>query len=342
MSKTVILTGLRANNDLHIGSYFGAILPLVEMAKERSSEFQLNIFVPDLHSFTTPIDHSQLRANIFHNLELFVASGLPLDQPDVHLYRQSYIPAHAELTWILNCFTGFGELSRMTEYKDKSARLGVDHIGVGQFDYPVLMAADILLYDAKYIPVGEDQRQHIEFTRDIAERMNNRFGEIFVVPEPVKKQQEFFGQAQSLRIKDLQDPTKKMSKSEASEKGIIFLGDSPVLARQKIMTAATDSLGQIRFDPENQPGISNLLQIYALLKNSTVNAVIVEFEGHSQYGEFKQKLADTMAEFLEKFQTKLKHVDQTVIESKLLVSEQKMNVVANQTLLKVQRAVGLR
>jgi Tryptophanyl-tRNA synthetase len=207
--KPVILTGLRANNDLHIGNYLGALLPLIDMAKQRAGEYQINLFVPDLHSFTTPIDHSKLQDNIMQTLRVFVAAGLPLDQDDVHIYRQSYIPAHSELTWILDCFTGFGEMSRMTQFKDKSAKLHEDRISVGLFNYPVLMAADILLYDAKYVPVGEDQTQHLEFTRDIAIRMNNQFGELFTVPEPVAKQHEFFGKDQGLRIKDLVDPTKK-------------------------------------------------------------------------------------------------------------------------------------
>ncbi len=192
MSKPVILTGLRANSELHIGNYFGALLPLIDMAKNHADEYEVNLFVPDLHSFTTPIDHSQLQRGIMSNLRIFMAAGLPLDHPSVHIYRQSYVPAHSELAWILDCFTGFGELSRMTEFKDKSAKLGVDHIGVGQFNYPPLMAADILLYGATYVPVGDDQRQHIEFTRNIAERLNNKFGELFVVPKSVQEQHAFF------------------------------------------------------------------------------------------------------------------------------------------------------
>lgn len=263
-SKPVILTGLRANNDLHIGNYFGALLPLIDLAKTRSEEFQINLFVPDLHSFTTPIDHSALQADIWNNLRIFAAAGLPLDNPDIFLYRQSYVSAHSELAWIFDCFTGFGELSRMTEFKDKSARLGVDHIGVGQFNYPPLMAADILLYNAVYVPVGDDQTQHIEFTRNTAERMNNQFGDLFVIPKSVKEQHEFFGKDQGLRIKDLVDPTKKMSKSDESGRGIIFLGDDPDDAAKKIMSATTDSFGNIHFDFEKQPGVSNLLQIQAL------------------------------------------------------------------------------
>jgi tryptophanyl-tRNA synthetase len=343
MSKPVILTGLRANNDLHIGNYFGALLPLVDMANNKSSEYQINIFVPDLHSFTTPIDHSQLQAQIMNNLRLFVAAGLPLDHPDVYIYRQSYIPAHSELTIILNSFTGIGEMERMTQYKDKAAKLGTDRISVGLFDYPVLMACDILLYGAKYVPVGDDQSQHIEFARDIGERLNNKFGqELFKLPEPVQKQHEFFGKDQGLRIKDLQDPSKKMSKSDDSGKGIIFLGDTPELAHQKIMSAATDSVGKVQYDPENQPGIANLLQIYGLLAGKSAEEAAHEFEGQTQYGEFKKVIADAMSEFIRNFQTKLAQVDQTAIDEKLKTSEEAMNHVANETLLRVQKAVGLR
>ncbi len=287
MSKQVILTGIRANNDLHIGNYFGALLPMIDMAKQRSGEYQINLFVPDLHSFTTPIDHSKLYGQIMHNLKLFVAAGLPLDNPDIHIYRQSYVPAHSELTWILDCFTGFGEMSRMTQFKDKSGKLDEDRISVGLFNYPVLMAADILLYDAIYIPVGEDQTQHLEFTRDIAMRLNARFGNLFTVPKPVKEQHEFFGKDQGLRIKDLVDPSKKMSKSDASDKGIIFLGDDPDAAAKKIMGAATDSVGTINLDRNKQPGIANLLQLLALLQERPLDNVAREYEGKTSYGELK-------------------------------------------------------
>jgi tryptophanyl-tRNA synthetase len=193
MNKPVILTGLRANNDLHIGNYFGALLPLIDMAKNHADDYEINLFVPDLHSFTTPIDHSQLYEQIMHNIKLFVAAGLPLDHPNIHIYRQSYVSAHSELTWILDCFTGFGEMSRMTQFKDKSAKLADDRISVGLFNYPVLMAADILLYNASYVPVGDDQSQHLEFARDIGMRMNNQFGDLFTIPKAVKEQHEFSG-----------------------------------------------------------------------------------------------------------------------------------------------------
>jgi tryptophanyl-tRNA synthetase len=340
MTKQVILTGLRANNDLTIGNYFGGILPMINMAKQRSDEFQINLFIPDLHSFTTPIDHSHLYEQILHNARLFTAAGLPLDNDNIFMYRQSYIPAHSELTWILDNFTGTGQLNRMTQFKDKSQ--GDKEVSVGLFNYPVLMAADILLYGATYVPVGDDQTQHLEFTRDIAERMNGRFGELFIVPEAAKKQHQFFGNDQGLRIKDLQDPSKKMSKSDDSGKGVIFLGDNPDTAAKKIMSAATDDKAYVRFDRENQPGISNLLEILALLRDQKLDSIIAEFEGQTRYGDFKAVVADAIRQFLIDFQSGLASVDEDKILKKLTTSEQEMNKQANTTLLRVQQAVGLR
>lgn len=342
MSKPVILTGLRANNDLHIGNYFGALLPIVDMAKNHANDYEINLFVPDLHSFTTPIDHSQLQAQILHNVKLFVAAGLPLDNPNIHIYRQSYIPAHSELTWILDNFTGFGEMSRMTQFKDKSAKLAADRVSVGLFNYPVLMAADILLYGTSYVPVGEDQTQHLEFARDIAERLNNQFGELFVVPKPVKEQHEFFGKDQGLRIKDLVDPSKKMSKSDESSRGIIFLGDSPEEAAKKIKSATTDSLGKIDFMNEEQVGIRNLLQILALIKGQGYAETAEPFQDSEMYGTLKTAVAEAVGVFLHDFQERLAQVDETQLVAKLEADEQQMNQIANTTLYKVQKAVGLR
>lgn len=342
MTKPVILTGIRANNDLTIGNYFGAILPMIDMVKSRSDEYQVNMFIPDLHSFTTPIDHSLLNDQIMHNARLFVAAGLPLNNDSIHLYRQSYISAHSELTWILDCFTGFGEMNRMTQFKDKSSSIGSDRTSVGLFNYPVLMAADILLYNAAYVPVGDDQTQHLEFARDIAERINNRFGDIFTIPKPVAKQHEFFGKDQGLRIKDLVNPAKKMSKSDDSGKGVIFLGDDPAEAAKKIMSATTDDKAEIHFDRENQPGISNLLEILALLRGSDLQQTIGEFEGQTKYGDFKKVVAEEVSSFLTNFQAKLAEVDDAAILAKLESSEATVQVTANETLLRAQQAVGLR
>lgn len=342
MTKPVILTGLRANNDLHIGNYLGALLPIVDMAKSRADEYQVNLFVPDLHSFTTPIDHATLAAQTMDNLKVFVAAGLPVDHADVHIYRQSYVPAHSELTWILDCFTGFGEMSRMTQFKDKSAKLGDDRISVGLFNYPVLMAADILLYSASYVPVGDDQSQHIEFARDIGARLNAKFGELFVLPKPVKEQHVFFGKDQGLRIRDLVDPTKKMSKSDETGKGVIFMSDTPDTARKKIMSATTDSLGKISYDIQHQPGVTNLLDLLALFGGQSLESVRQAYESHEQYGPLKSAVADAVATFLTDFQAKLAQVDEATVHAKLEADEALMNEQANQTLLKVQQAVGLR
>jgi tryptophanyl-tRNA synthetase len=342
MAKQVILTGIRANNDLTIGNYFGAILPIIDMAKQRSDEFEVNMFIPDLHSFTTPVDHSTLYESILQNARVFTAAGLPLDNESIHLYRQSFVPAHSELAIIFNNFVGFGEMSRMTQFKDKSSNLGDERVTVGLFDYPVLMAADILLYNAAYVPVGDDQSQHLEITRDIAIRMNNKFGELFTVPESVKNQHAFFGKDQGLRIKDLIDPAKKMSKSDESGRGVIFLSDSPEEAAKKIMSATTDDKSSIAYDKANQPGISNLIDILALLRGVSPLDVAKEFEGESRYGEFKKIVANELSSFLAEFQSRLAAIDDVVILHKLETSEAAMNVVANETLLRVQRAVGLR
>lgn len=342
MTKPVILTGLRANNDLTIGNYFGGMLPIIDMAKQRSEEYQINMFIPDLHSFTTPVDHSKLNGQIMHAAKLFTAAGLPLDNASINLYRQSYISAHSELTVILNSFTGMGEMNRMTQFKDKSHGFGDERVSVGLFDYPVLMAADILLYDTTYVPVGDDQSQHLEFTRDIAERMNSRFGELFTVPKSVADQHSFFGKDQGLRIKDLADPSKKMSKSDETGKGVIFLNDDPAVAAKKVMSATTDDLAEIHFDRQNQPGISNLLEILSLLRRTPLQVVIDDFEGQTRYGDFKRIVADEVQAFLIDFQAKLAAVDEQVVLRKLETSEDAMRQTANQTLLRTQRAVGLR
>ncbi len=342
MNKPVILTGLRANNDLHLGNYLGALLPMIDMAKKHAGEYQINLFVPDLHSFTTPIDHSALYNQIIQNVRVYAAAGMPLDHPDVHIYRQSFVPAHSELTWILDCFTGMGEMGRMTQFKDKSARLSEDRISVGLFHYPVLMAADILLYGASYVPVGDDQTQHLEFTRDIATRMNNQFGNLFTVPLPVQQQHAFFGKDQGLRIRDLQDPAKKMSKSDETGKGVIFMSDSPEVAAKKIMSAATDSHGEIRYDIRERPGISNLLQILSLLSNRALADVCAEWEGKTSYGDLKKAVAAAVSSFLQDFQTRLATVSEQDAVAKLEASEATMREQASTTLAIVQKAVGLR
>lgn len=342
MTKPTILTGLRANNDLTIGNYFGAILPMVDMAKTRSVEYQVNMFIPDLHSLTTPVDYELLRRQIIKNARLYAAAGLPLDNPNIYLYRQSYVPAHSELTWLLDCFTGVGEMGRMIEFKEKSKKIGDERVSIGLFNYPVLMAADILLYNAAYVPVGDDQRQHLEYARNIAERLNHNFGDIFVVPKPTEEQHQFFGKDQALRIRDLQHPLKKMSKSDETGKGVIFLEDEPVVAAKKIMAAITDDKASIKFDRHEQPGISNLLEILALLRAEPLSKVIAEFEGEARYGDFKKVVATEVEQFLTDFQKHLTTIDDARILTTIEASEAAMNTVANATLRRMQQAVGLR
>ncbi len=340
MNKEVILTGLRSNSEFHIGNYLGAILPMVALQHGLKTQYQLNMFVPDLHSFTTPVDHSKLYQQTFDNIKIYVAAGLDIDAQNTYIYRQSHIGAHSELTWILDCFAYFGELSRMTEFKDKSDSQA--NVSVGLFNYPVLMAADILLYGAKWVPVGEDQRQHLELTRDLAIRMNNKFGELFVVPNEWDKQLEFVGLDKGVRIRSLRNPQKKMSKSIEDPAGTIMLSDNPQEASDKVMSATTDSIGTINYDWEKQPGISNLLQILALTSNKSQDEVNKQWSGKSSYGDLKSAVAIEVKKLLDDLQNRLSGVDEQKLHEKLVEDEAEMAEVANATLSKVQNAVGLR
>lgn len=371
MEKEVVLTGLRSNSEFHIGNYLGAILPVVALQKKHAGKFRINMFIPDLHSFTTPIDHDSLYKQSLENLKIFVAAGLDLNNPDTFIYRQSYIAAHTELTWILSCFTGFGELGRMTEFKTKnsqmiskynslssagklSAQQIMDwqyvfknnlYVSAGLFLYPVLMAADILLYGAKWIPVGEDQRQHIEFTRDLAIRMNNKFnkfGQLFVVPEENKKQLEFIDRQMPVRIRSLKNPENKMSKSLNDPAGTITLSESPEAAAKKIMSATTDSFENIKLDWEKQPGVSNLLQILSLLSNRGMDEIKSQWEGQTNYVDLKAAVAGSVKEFLTNLQSKAAKVNEAELVGRLEAGEQTMTEVAKDTLSRVQKAVGLR
>ena len=341
MTKQTILTGIRSNEEPTLGNYLGAFAPMVEMQRKYAGEYQVNMFVPDLHSFTTPIDHSSLYQNTLHNLKYFIAAGLDINNPDTFIYRQSYISAHSELTWILDCFTYVGEMQRMTQFKDKSTEPNAS-VTMGLMNYPVLMAADILLYNARYVPVGEDQFQHLEITRDIAERFNNKFGEIFVVPEDTRHQTSFIQRDSGLRIRSLTDPTKKMSKSSDDEKSKILLSDSPEAARKKIMSATTDSAGRVNFDWDTQPGITSLLQILSLLSGRSQEDVNTEWVGNERYGDLKQAVADQVAAFLADFQARYDSISDDDLRSSLERSGTAMSQVANETLLRAQKAVGLR
>ena len=333
-----ILTGIRSNSVLTLGNYLGALLPMVRLANKYSKEANINIFVPDLHSIISEID-GDLKENTIRTLKYYLAAGLELNE-NVHIYRQSRVPAHSELCWILNCVATMGEMSRMTQYKEKSE--GRESCNVGIFDYPVLMASDILLYGAEYIPLGEDQFQHIELTWNLAMRFNNRFGEVFTVPAKTSDQVKFMEIDNALRIRDLMNPEKKMSKSTAAEGSKIMLDDVPEKAAKKIMSATTDSFGKVKFDMFNQPGISNLLQIEALVNDIPLQDVISTYAGETRYGELKKKVAESVSRMLTEFQARLAEISDEQIYELLEIGEKYANGVANTKLLEVQKAVGLR
>lgn len=337
-TKGTILTGIRANSELTLGNFLGALIPMVRLANQHSGDYNINIFAPDLHSIIADID-GELQANIIRSLKYYLAAGLKINQ-NIHIYRQSRVPAHSELCWILNCIASMGDLNRMTQYKDKSA--GKDSVNVGIFDYPVLMAADILLYDAEYIPVGEDQFQHIELTRRLAEKFNKKFGEIFTLPAEPKQQIAFMNMNDGIRIRDLQNPEKKMSKSTPSENSKIMLSDTPEQAKKKIMSATTDSVGKIQFDMFNQPGISNLLQIDALINDMPLQDVISTWAGETHYGDLKQKVAEDLSVFLSEFQRKLAGIGDDEVVALLERGEIYANDIANHKLYEVQKAFCLR
>lgn len=336
--KKTILTGVRSNSIPTLGNYLGAILPMVRLANKHSKDSHINIFVPDLHSIISEVD-GDLRENSVRSIKYYLAAGLELNE-NVHIYRQSYVPAHSELCWILNCVTTMGEANRMTQYKEKSE--GKDSVNVGIFDYPVLMAADILLYSAEFVPLGEDQFQHIELARNIAMRFNNRFGEIFVLPVKTAEQVKFMGMNDGIRIRDLVNPEKKMSKSTKAENSKIMLDDTPEAAVKKIMSATTDSIGKIQFDMWNQPGISNLLQIEALLSDIPLIDVINMWAGVSRYGDLKKKVAESIQRELVSFQSRMAEIPDSQILELFEKGEKYANEVANAKLLEVQKAFGLR
>ena len=333
-----ILTGIRSNSVLTLGNYLGALLPMVRLANEHSKDSNINIFVPDLHSIISDVD-GDLRENIIRTLKYYLAAGLEIND-NVHIYRQSYVPAHSELCWILNCIATMGETSRMIQYKEKSK--GQESCNVGIFDYPILMAADILLYDAKYVAVGEDQFQHIELTRNLAMRFNHKYGDVFTVPVKTSDQVKFMGVSNGIRIRDLLNPEKKMSKSTKAENSKIMLDDEPVKAAKKIMSATTDSLAKVKFDMFNQPGVSNLLQIRALVSGTPLQEVIAEWVGETRYGTLKQAVADGVAQMLKEFQEKMAGISDDQVYELLEKGEKYANEAANAKLLEVQKAFHLR
>ncbi|MBR0431681.1 tryptophan--tRNA ligase [Candidatus Saccharibacteria bacterium] len=336
--KNTILTGIRVNGELTLGNFLGALLPMVRLANQHSGDSNVNIFIPDLHTIISEVD-GDLQANLIKSIKYYLAAGLQVNN-NIHIYRQSHVPAHSELCWILDCVANMGELNRMTQYKEKGE--GKESVNVGIFNYPVLMAADILLYDATYVPVGEDQFQHLELTRNIAIRFNNRFGDIFTIPAKTIDQAKFMGTDTGIRIRDLLNPEKKMSKSTAAENSKIMLSDEPAKAAKKIMSATTDSVGKIKFDMFNQPGISNLLQIEALVNDMPLQDVISTWSGETSYGDLKQKVAESVSTFLQDFQTKLAEIPDDYVKQLLEAGETYANQVAGAKLLQVQKAFNLR
>jgi tryptophanyl-tRNA synthetase len=327
-TKKRVFSGVQPSGNLHIGNYLGAIK---NWAAEQHKYY--NVFcIVDLHALTVPQDPAELYQKTREVALLYLACGLSLE--DCAIFVQSHIPAHSELTWLLNCVTPLGWLERMTQYKDKAAKQ--ESVGTGLIDYPVLMAADILLYDTHYVPVGEDQKQHVELTRDIAQRFNNLYGETFVLPEVLIPKA-------GARIKGLDDPTAKMSKSSTVQGHALRLLDPPEVLRKSIMRATTDSLNRIAFDPENQPGVYNLLTIYQALTNQSQAEILAEFEGKG-YGYLKSHVAEAVIAALEPVQARYHHMaqDPAYIEQVLAEGANRVCPIAEHRLWVAQERLGLR
>ncbi|QAB16701.1 tryptophan--tRNA ligase [Leucobacter muris] len=329
-SKPVLFSGMQPSSDsLQLGNYIGALSQWTKMQEDYDAFF----CVVNLHAITVPQDPAELVARTRRTAAQYIAAGI--DPEKSTLFVQSQVPAHAELAWVLNTVTGFGEASRMTQFKDKSQKQGADAASVGLFTYPILMAADILLYRAESVPVGEDQRQHVELTRDLATRFNSRFGDTFVVPEAQIPK----GTA---KIYDLQEPTAKMSKSAETEAGLIKVLDPANVTKKKIMRAVTDADGEIRFDREAKPGVSNLLTIYSVLSGRTIDSVVDEYAGRG-YGDLKKGLVEVVEESLAPVRNRTEELlaDPAELDRLLAKAADRANEVANRTLTAVYDAIGL-
>jgi len=321
-----ILTGIKPTGQLTLGNYIGVLKNLPKMMDRGECIF----FIADLHALTLPIEPETLRQNSIDLASFYLAAGL--DPKKVTLFLQSSVSEHAELNAIMQNYLYMGELSRMTQFKDKASKMNESAIGLGLFAYPVLMACDIILYDSDVVPVGEDQIQHVEITRDLVNRFNNRYGKVLNMPKyEIRKV--------GARIMSLSDPTVKMSKSDP--KGDIFLKDDMKTVRKKIMSAVTDLGCEVKYDPENKPGISNLLTIYAAIKDISIEEAEKEFVG-KRYGEFKTAVADAVCAELEPFQNRYKEIVETkAYEEVLREGAVKAKKMANDTLKRVQKAIGL-
>jgi tryptophanyl-tRNA synthetase len=316
-------------DSLQIGNYIGALLQWRELQDQYDAYFS----VVDLHALTQPGDPAERREKTRRTAAQYIAAGIEPSRST--LYVQSHVPAHAELQWVLSTLTGFGEAGRMTQFKDKSARYGTDATNVGLFTYPVLMAADILLYQTDVVPVGDDQKQHIELTRDLAERFNQRFGETFAVPKPMI-------QRETARIYDLQNPTSKMSKSAESDAGVLWMLDEPKVSAKKIMRAVTDSEGAVRFDRDEKPGVSNLLVIYSALTGREITAIEDEYAGRG-YGDFKKGLAEVVVSEFEPVRARALELldDPAELDRVLASNAERAACVAEKTLADVYDRIGL-
>ena len=316
-------------DSLQIGNYIGALMQWRGM----QDDFDAFFTVVDLHAITVPQDPKELREKTRRTAAQYIAAGIEPDKST--LYVQSQVPAHAELAWILSTITGFGEAGRMTQFKDKSQRYGSDQVSVGLFTYPVLMAADILLFQAEAVPVGDDQKQHVELTRNLAERFNARFGETFTVPTPVIPRE-------TARIYDLQEPTSKMSKSAESQAGVLYLLDDVNVTAKKIMRAVTDSEGVVRYDRDEKPGVSNLLAIYSALTGSSVPEIEQEYAGRG-YGDFKKGLRDVVVAEFEPVRARALELldDPAELDRVLSANAARAAEAAEHTLAAVYERVGL-
>lgn len=323
-----MLSGIKPTGRLTLGNYIGAIRQFVQY----QDEYDMYIFIANLHAITVAQDPAELKKNTKDLIALYLACGL--DPKKVTLFLQSDVRQHAELGWIMTCHTYMGELQRMTQYKDKTAK-GETGITAGLFTYPCLMAADILMYDADYVPVGVDQKQHVELARNLAERFNNRYGDVFRVPQPLTPKV-------GAKIYSLQNPTKKMSKSEENPKGTIDLLDDPAAARNKIKSAVTDSLGVIRYDPENQPGISNLLMIHSSLSNEPIESIVQRFENKG-YGELKKEVGDIVFDFLSDLQKRYREIIASgQVNEVLREGNEKAGRIAEKKLRKIKKKLGFQ
>lgn len=328
MDKKIIFSGIQPSGNLNIGNYIGAISQWVNM----QDKYQCIFSVVDYHAITVKQDPEELRRRIIEVTKIYLASGI--DPQKSIIFQQSTVPTHTELAWILNCYGArMADLKKMTQFKDKAGDRQ-DSVSVGLFDYPVLMAADILLYDTEIVPVGEDQKQHVELTRDLAKRFNNDFGDIFTIPQVLVKKE-------GARIMSLQNPAKKMSKSDTNQNNCIPLLDDIEIAKKKIMRAVTDSGSGIDYDLENKPAISNLLTIYALLGNREIKRLVKDYQGKG-YGDFKKDLAEVVVKFLTNFQNRYNSFSDEDVLAVLEEGKKRVQKISDEKMVKIREAIGVR